>query len=67
MNFGKNAISGDKIRVIPSPIGRKTPGDNCFSSGPTFDLTPKDDSTQCCMDTINSPYGPPYGVEGHKK
>jgi hypothetical protein len=66
-NFGKPAIPGDKVNIIPSPLGQKYNSiENCFSSGPVFDLTPKDESTQHSLDTLPSPYGPPYGVMDSK-
>lgn len=61
-DWGKSAVPGDKITEIAPPLG----GSNskpigCYSTGPTFDLTPKDNSTHHCMDVLPSPYGPPYG------
>jgi hypothetical protein len=61
-NWGKPAVPGDRVTVIPSPLGQKNSGSHCFSSGPSFDLTPKDGPVQSCMDVLPSPYGPSYGV-----
>lgn len=63
-NWGKPAIPGDRVTVIPSPLAqRNAPGSPCcYSTGPSFDLTPKDNSTQLGMDVLPTPYGPPYGV-----
>lgn len=59
-NWGKSAVPGHKVTIIPMPLG----GDNSgmqFSGGPTFDMTPKDPSLSC--DTIPNPYGPTYGTK----
>lgn len=57
--WGNRAVPGDKVHVTPSPLGGRH-SEVQYSSGPSFDLTPKDPAL---CDVLPSPYGPPYGKQ----